>query len=93
MFTCTLRADSRKTLCEQLYEALRRQIGAGGLADGEKLPSKRALAAHLVYLCYFRMCRRQFGGLSGDLAGWFLVQAEKWMLIALTLWQFVEVLL
>lgn len=47
MFTCTLRADSRKTLCEQLYEALRRQIGAGGLADGEKLPSKRALAAHL----------------------------------------------
>ena len=52
-----------------------------------------ALAAHLVFLCYFRMSRRQFGGLSGDLAGWFLVQAEKWMLIALTLWQFTEVLL
>lgn len=36
--------------------------------------------------CFFR-CRRianrEFGGLSGDLAGWFLQTAEIWMLAAL----------
>ena len=42
-----------------------------------------AAAAHLVFLYYYHMCMHQFGGLSGDLAGWFLVQDEKWMLIAL----------
>ena len=42
-----------------------------------------AAAAHLVYAYYYRMSIREFGGLSGDLAGWFLVQAEKWMLAAL----------
>ena len=41
-----------------------------------------AAAAHLVFLYYYHMCMHQFGGLSGDLAGWFLVQDEKWMLIA-----------
>jgi len=40
--------------------------------------------AHAVFAWYSLLCRKQFGGLSGDIAGWFLVQAEKWMLIALT---------
>lgn len=40
------------------------------------------LASHGVFAYYYYMSRKQFGGLSGDLAGWFLVQAEKWMLIA-----------
>ena len=34
-------------LYEQLYRQIRRDIEAGVLADGEKLPSKRALSAHL----------------------------------------------
>ncbi len=38
------------------------------------------LAACLVLLCYRRLCVRDFGGLSGDLAGWFLQTAELWML-------------
>ena len=36
--------------------------------------------------CFFRcrrIARREFGGLSGDLAGWFLQTAEIWMLAAL----------
>ncbi len=41
------------------------------------------LAAHLVYLFYNKQCIREFGGVSGDQAGWFLVQAEKWMAIVL----------
>ena len=41
------------------------------------------LAAALVFLYYRRMCAKDFGGLSGDLAGWFLQTAELWMLLAL----------
>ena len=42
------------------------------------------LAACLVFLRYRRLCVKDFGGLSGDLAGWFLQTAEFWMLFALT---------
>lgn len=49
-------------------------------ADGASM----MLAAHAVFVRYWFLCKKQFGGLSGDIAGWFLVQAEKWMLIALT---------
>lgn len=42
-----------------------------------------ASAALLTFLRYRLMAVRQFGGLSGDLAGWFLQTAELWMLIAL----------
>lgn len=48
------------------------------------------LAALLVFWYYRRMCERDFGGLSGDLAGWFLQTAELWMLAALTLRAYVE---
>lgn len=49
-----------------------------------------ALAAGLVFLFYRRMCEKDFGGLSGDLAGWFLQTAEFWMPAALTLKTYVE---
>ena len=51
------------------------------------------LAAGLVFLCYRRLCTRDFGGLSGDLAGWFLQTAELWMLAALVLRTYVEAVL
>lgn len=35
--------------------------------------------AHLIYLYYYRQCMREFGGVSGDQAGWFLVAAELGM--------------
>ena len=44
-----------------------------------------AAAALLVFLSYRFMALRSFGGLSGDLAGWFLQTAELWMLTALEL--------
>ena len=50
-------------------------------------------AAAGVFLYYRRMARVKFGGVSGDLAGWFLQTAELWMLGALCLWEFVEKLL
>ena len=42
-----------------------------------------AAAAWLVFVCYYYMSKKQFGGITGDLAGWFLIRAEEWMLIAL----------
>ena len=47
-----------------------------------------ALAALGVFLRYRRMARVEFGGLSGDLAGWFVQTAELWMLAALVLTQY-----
>ena len=41
-----------------------------------------ALAAHLMFAAYYAVSRRVFGGITGDLAGWFLTLAEMWMLIA-----------
>ena len=46
-----------------------------------------------VFVNYARTVRKQFGGLSGDLAGWFLQRAEFWMLAALVLCQYGEKLL
>lgn len=40
------------------------------------------LAAFLVFFCYRRMCLRQFGGITGDLAGYFLQMSELGMLTA-----------
>ena len=41
------------------------------------------LAALLVFARYYVVSDNQFGGITGDLAGWFLQKAELWMLAAL----------
>ena len=52
-----------------------------------------AAAAWCMFIRYRLMAIREFGGLSGDLAGWFVQMAELWMLAALVLTQYVEGLL
>ena len=49
MFNITLSLDpgSRTPMYEQLYRYFVSEIHAGRLSEGEKLPSKRALCAHL----------------------------------------------
>ena len=42
-----------------------------------------ALAAVLIFIRYYVVSKKQFGGITGDLAGWFLQKAELWMLAAL----------
>lgn len=49
-----------------------------------------AVASLVIFLYYRRMSIKQFGGLSGDLAGWFLQTAELWMLIALFTAEYLE---
>ena len=60
------------------------------LAGGQALS---LLAAAPVFLYYRRLCARDFGGLSGDLAGWFLQTAELWMLAAMVLTHYGRALL
>lgn len=47
MFTMIFDTDSGKAMYHQLYEYIRNRITDGTIAGGEKLPSKRSLAAHL----------------------------------------------
>ncbi|MBE7004247.1 MAG: adenosylcobinamide-GDP ribazoletransferase [Ruminococcaceae bacterium] len=44
----------------------------------------------VVAIHYADTARRQFGGLSGDLAGWFLVKTEFWALAALVVTPYAE---
>lgn len=63
-------------------------IFTGGLAGGAMV-----LAALAVLWHYLRTADKLFGGISGDLAGWFLQRAEFWMLAALVLCRYGEELL
>ena len=48
MLTITLEPHGAQPLYEQLYRGIRHKIEQGALAAGERLPSKRALAAQLA---------------------------------------------
>lgn len=52
-------------------------IAAGGYAGASCL-----LAAGLMYGYYYRMCMKKFGGMTGDLAGYFLQMCELFMAAA-----------
>ena len=50
------------------------------------------LAAGCVFARYYVVAKKQFGGVTGDLAGWFLQKCEIWMLAALAACQWLGVL-
>ena len=52
-----------------------------------------AALALMVFLDYHRRSVKEFGGLSGDLAGWFLHRAELWMLTGLWIVTWMEAML
>ena len=58
---------------------------AGGVAGGAMVA-----AALLTLWRYRHVAQTQFGGISGDLAGWFLQKTEIWMLAALVVCRIVE---
>ncbi len=64
--------------------------GAGMIAVGGVAGLVMAAVGLLVFWRYRVMADKQFGGLSGDLAGWFLQTAELWMLGALAVCQLLE---
>ena len=60
-------------------------LGLGGVSGWAMLAA--ALAALWRYAA---VSRRDFGGITGDLAGWFLQRCELWMLAALVAGQLLE---
>ena len=46
------------------------------------------MAAVAVFFWYRYIAQKHFEGINGDLAGWFLIRAEEWMLMALVATQF-----
>ena len=50
------------------------------------------LAAGCTFARYYVVAKKQFGGVTGDLAGWFLQKCEIWMLAALAACQWLGVL-
>lgn len=60
------------------------------MACGGKMGVATAVAAMVVFWYYQRIAKKEFGGISGDLAGWFLQKAEMWMLAAVVLCQIGE---
>lgn len=60
-------------------------IFTGGLAGAAMV-----VAAGWIFWRYYRVSKTQFGGITGDLAGWFLQRAELWMLGALAVAQLLE---
>ncbi len=65
--------------------------GASALCWGGRIPAiGMFLAVMIVFWNYARTAQKEFGGISGDLAGWFLVRAELWMLAVLVLCQYGE---
>ena len=49
-------------------------------------------AAGAVFARYYQAAKKQFGGTTGDMAGWFLQKCEIWMLAALAACQWLGVL-
>ncbi len=45
--TMNLKTDSKTPLYEQIYHFIKKDIQRGKIAQGEKLPSTRALSKHL----------------------------------------------
>lgn len=63
--------------------------GIGMVFFGRLSGAVMLCVALAVFWRYHMVAERQFGGISGDLAGWFLQKAELWMLAALAACQLV----
>ena len=63
---------------------------SGGMCLRGFYGAAAVLAAWAVFLKYRHMAKTRFGGLSGDLAGWFLQTAELWMTGTVCITQYLE---
>lgn len=50
------------------------------------LASAAVISSCIVFLYYKYMAYKQFGGTTGDIAGYFLVVCELWILIGVSIW-------
>ena len=86
----TFATSADRTAAGRVLTVLCVLSGAGMIAAGGASGIAMLAAALLVFLHFRVTADRQFGGLSGDLSGWFLQRAELWMLGALVACQLLE---
>ena len=68
-------------------------VGSGKTVVAAYAAWLAAGAGYLSFACYVRTAKREFGGTTGDLSGWFLQLCELSSLAGLVLAQRLEVLL
>ena len=86
----TFAAAADKKKVRRVLAAASILLGLALAATGGLAGTAMVLAAGCVLWRYYRVSKEQFGGITGDLAGWFLQRAELWMLAALAavqLWE------
>ena len=83
--TAAARRTVRRVLAVLAAALAVAQTAVGGLAG-----LAMAAAAGLALWRYAHVAEKQFGGISGDLAGWFLQKCELWQLAALVFCQLLE---
>lgn len=86
----TFASSADKVRTGRFLAALAVVCAAGMIACGGALGVCAALAAFLCLGHYKKTAEKQFGGISGDLAGWFLTRCECWQLAAAVCWQLIE---
>lgn len=86
----TFATAADRTSVRKILTFLAVLLSAALIAVGKMAGVLMAAAALLVLWRYRTVAQKQFGGISGDLAGWFLQKAELWMLAALVACRIVE---
>ncbi len=81
-------ADRR--IVSRILAALALVLSAAQIIAGGAAGLAMAVAAGLALWRYAHVAKVQFGGISGDLAGWFLQKCELWQLAALVFCQLLE---
>ena len=86
----TFAAAADKTKVRRVLAAASMLLAAALAVTGGLAGAAMVLAAGWILWRYYRVSQKQFGGITGDLAGWFLQRAELWMLSALAAAQLLE---
>ena len=87
-YTFATAADQR--IVRLVLTVMAAALAIAQIAVGRMAGLAMTLAAGLVLWRYDHIARTQFGGISGDLAGWFLQKCEIWQLSALVFCQLLE---
>ena len=82
-------ADRRRV--SRLLVVLSAVLAMAQIAVGEIAGLAMVAASGLTLWHYAQVAKTQFGGITGDLAGWFLQKCELWQLAALVFCQLLEV--
>ena len=86
----TFAAAADKTKVRWILAVVSVLLAAAMVFVGRFQGGAMVLAAAWILWRYYRVSKKQFGGITGDLAGWFVQRAELWMMGALLAVQLME---